>query len=300
MGQINIGGLYIPEDYVAEHWIGPSGESVVWIRSHNEHMYWYAGGSPIDAKTKPSVAYLFLTSSNPNRWQMGIASFLDAFKKKMTRKILCAEVLGLSDGMAMPMFDIPTSEDKANILAIRKALTSGGRLNVRAAFHTQFDLRFISKMALGVGYSLFGSSYLITSEAKEARKGCWPKEDDPPKLHGTPCLTNGSDTTFSKISGYPSAVAIMIMRSGSSYAMSVTIDQKLPFIVQLAPSELSSKYIDPELGYVLLLFPALKQYVELTLVDFLAHKTRGMVHPVLDKIDEKLRAATEFHAKLVH
>ena len=263
-------------------------------------MYWYTGGSPIDAKKTPSVAYLTLTSSDQTRCQMGIASFLEAFKDKKARKTLCTQVTGLPEGVqVLPGFDVPNADDTTNVLAIKKALNSKERLKARSAHYTKFDLRFISKMALGVGYSLFAKPYLATTTALEARKGCWPKVGDPSRLQGSASL-NVSDPNLSQVPGYAGAVAIVIMRSESFYSMIVTIDQALPFVVQLAPSDLNSQYINPELGYALLLFPALKQYVELTLADLLAHKTQVMSHPDLQKIDGIIRSAEAFHSNLVN
>ena len=61
----------------------------------------------------------------------------------MVRKILCTEVLGLPVGTAMDGFDVPNSEDEANVLATLKALNSGELLNGKIVVNTKFDLRFI-------------------------------------------------------------------------------------------------------------------------------------------------------------
>lgn len=33
-----------PDGYVAEIWLGPSGETIIWTRKHDERVYWYSGG----------------------------------------------------------------------------------------------------------------------------------------------------------------------------------------------------------------------------------------------------------------
>jgi hypothetical protein len=111
IGKTTISGLVVPPDHVAEHWIGPSGETIVWVRYEDERTFWYSGGNPTDRKRKPSAAYLFLTSQDSTRWQMGIASFLDAFKSKKIRKILGTPVAGLASNSAWPGFDVADAQE---------------------------------------------------------------------------------------------------------------------------------------------------------------------------------------------
>jgi hypothetical protein len=297
MGTLVIDGLHMPQDQTPEYWIGPSGETVVWIRSHDERIYWYSGGNPIDKKKKPSTAYLFLTSADPTRWKIGMSSFQEAFKGKKVRRILCAQLVGAPAGTALPGFDAPTEEEEANIVAIRNAMTSGW-LSAQTRINVNFDVRFISKLALAIGYSLFGDAYLSTSLAQEARKGCWPKEDDMPQVRGSSSLAHPGDPKFAQIVGYPGAVALMVMRSDSWYALTVTIDQRVPFIVQLAPTTLTSRWFDPESGYVLLLFPQLRKMLEISLIDMVVHITGIKHHPGLEEIDAKRRDANAFHVQL--
>jgi hypothetical protein len=297
IGTLVIEGLDVPQDQEAEYWIGPSGETVVWIRSRDERLYWYSGGNPIDKKKKPSAAYLFLTSTDPTRWQIGISSFGDAFKGKKVRKILCAQIIGAPAGTVLPGFDVPTATEEVNITVIRNTMASGW-LSARARFNAKFDARFISKIALAIGYSLFGNDYLSTPVAQETRKGCWPKADDMPQIRGTSILAHSGDDVFAKIVGYPGAVALMVMRSGSYYALTVTINQRIPFIVQLAPTTLTSKWVDSEAGYVLLLFPQLKKAIELSVVDMLAHIAGAKHHSALAEIDAKRQVANAFRAQL--
>lgn len=298
IGTINIDGLVVPDNYLIEYWVGPSGESVIWVRSNDERMYWYAGGNPIDSRKKFSTVYISFTSDDPIRYQMCLSSFNDAFKNKNARKIMCNKLSGAPDGTILSGFDSPTLDEKENIIAIQNALNSGERLKGQIIFNTKFDLRFISKMVLGIGYAMFGDAFLGTTQAIEARKGCWPRQDELPDLRGTPSFNNESGI-FSQNMGYPGAVAITIMVSGSSYAMCFTINQEMPFVVELAPLKLTSPHIvKPESGFVILLFPSIKQAIELTLVDMITHACGYNIHPELEKIDAKRKESEEFHSQL--
>lgn len=297
IGKTEITGLVVPPDHVTEHWIGPSGETIVWVRYEDERTFWYSGGNPTDRKRKPSSAYLFLTSQDSTRWQMGIASFLDAFKSKKIRKILGTQVAGLSSSSTLPGFDVADAQEISSVAAIRAALATQTLLaNLR--FNTKFDQRFIAKMALAVGYSLFGESYLTTAHAHEARKGCWPTASSQSMLRGASSLAHQADSHYAQLTGYPGAVALCVTHTRSCYVLNVTIDQKLPFTVELAPSTLNSGWVDREMGYVLLLFPQIRRAVELTLPELIAHSSGAARNAELDKIDAIRSQASLFMSKL--
>lgn len=298
MGLVNdMPGLTVPEGMAAELWFGPSGESIVWIRSESDVMYWYSGGNPIDKKTKPSTLYYLPTAGDPVGFHMGMEAFKEAFKKAKARRIFGAELVGAPAGTLFPGFDDPTEAERANLEAIRQANVQG-QIHAQARMNLRFDDRFICKMVLAVGYSLFGEIFLGTEIATQARLGLWPKADQPPpELRGVGSFAGGADPRFAAVSGYPGAVAIVILRVGDQYAMTVSVDQKMPFTVGLAPATLQSPKI-PEHGYALLLFPQLRLPVELELPTLLAHRLKSMVHPELAHVDAKAIEAQAFNDKL--
>ncbi|WP_205230416.1 HNH endonuclease [Azospira oryzae] len=286
-----------PDGCVAETWLGPSGETIIWIRKYDERVYWYSGGNPSDKRRTNSTAYFFPTSNDPTRFRMGIASFQTIFKAKKIRKILCAQIEGLPANSAFPGFDLPTEDERHTVDVLRRLLASG-KVAGHYALNINFDLRFISKIALAVGYSLFGEQYLATQAAKELRKGVWPAEGETPEIMGAPSLSHPSDPLFTQFAGYPGAVALTVIRTGQSYGLTITIDQRLPFAVELAPATLESKLIDPHAGYMLLLFPQLGKAIELSMADRIIHENGSRPHPELEEIDAKLLASRAFFAQL--
>lgn len=290
MGPVNIPDLQIPQDTVAEYWLGPSGETIIWVRTSDDALYWYTGGNPTHRK-HPSTVYFMPVSGDPVRLQMGTEALIDGFKKTKSRRIFGAQVGGLPPGAAYPGFDQPTATDAANTQAIHNAIRSGS-IQAQLQLNTKFDLRFICKMALAVGYSLFGDAYLSTAEAAAARIGLWPNPSKQPGVRGSPTLLNNSQ--LAQIAGYEGAVAILVIRTGGGYVMAMTVDRSLPFIVALCPDTLNSKFIDPELGYSLLLFPQLQQCVELSVPELLAHALGNVSNPVLAAIDKKCQMAAAF------
>ncbi len=253
-------------------------------------MYWYVGGDPRKRK-RPSTVYFLPVSDDPIRLQMGLESLNEVFKKTKARRILGAAVVGLPPGQTYTGFDQASETDAANVQAIRAAINSRpfqGQLQM----NLKFDHRFICKMALAVGFSLFGQSYLATTQAAEARVGLWPNSQTQPKLHGSPTMY--APEQFTQVAGYPGAVVILVIRMDGAYAMSVTVDQRLPFVVELCPDTLSSAFVDPVLGCSLVLFPQLQKCVELPLPDLLAHVLGCAPNHDLVAIDERRQAAAVF------
>lgn len=291
-----LSGLSTPGGMAAEYWLGPSGESIVWIRSESDTMYWYSGGNPIDKKTKPSTLYYLPTTGDSVRFHMGMDAFNEAFKKANARRIFGAELVGGPLGALYPGFDAPTEVERVNLTAIRQAIASG-EIGTRIRVNMRFDHRFICKMVLAVGYSLFGEPFLGTKTAVQARLGLWPKPEQQVRLGGVGSF-GGVDATFSRLTGYPGAVALIVNRVGDQYAMSVSVDEQMPFITELAPATLSSPRVTSDHGYALLLFPQLRQHVELELPDVLAHKLGNIVHTELASVDEKARQAEAFNSSL--
>lgn len=294
MGPVNITGLQLPQDAVAEHWLGPSGESIIWIRNDDDDLYWYTGGNPTHRRISSTV-YFLPVSDDPIRLQMGIDALMGSFKKMKARHILGATVGGLPPGTAYPGFDLPTAMDESNIQAIRTAIQSGP-IRAQLQMNTKFDQRFICKMALAVGFALFGQPYLATVEAAEARKGLWPNPAHPPMVQGTPTIFNNAE--FAQVAGYDGAVVILVMKSGDSYAMSMTVDRGLPFIVKLCPATLHNELLDSANGYSLVIFPQLQQCVELGLLALLAHTQGYISNAELAAIDQKRQTASDFWKSL--
>ena len=300
IGKAEIPDLNVPANHIAEYWIGPSGESIVWIRPHDERMDTYVGGNPIDTKKKPSVVYYFPVSASQDKWRLGLRSFCRAFEKRKVRKILCAELQDLDKTVIDPKifgFDTSIACDTINRETIRKAINAG-KIQGKIAVNMKFDQRFICKFALGIGYSLFGNDFLKHSTAFEIRKGVWPASDATKSMiRGVSTLFAG-DTPFAKIVGYPSAVAIIVMKIGFTWSMCVSIDEKISFVIELGPCSMTSQYVNSDEGYVLLLFPYLEKFVEITMTALVTHKQGVMKHSTLEEIDVIRIASAQFDVQL--
>ena len=294
IGPTNISGIQMPKGYLSESWIGPSGEYMVWLRPEDETLYWYVGGNPRH-RSEPSTVYWFPTSDDPQRLRIGFQSLEYAFKsRRQARKVMGVPCHGFPGNGYPPGFDVPNGTDVANIAAIR---APAERFRGRTSFNLEFDYRFISKLALGVGYSLFGEAFASSDHAKELQKGCWPKNQKEIGVRGVPTF-GPTISMVAQVASYPGAVVLTVMLVGDSYALVLTIDEGRPFIVSLAPATIKSTFVDPLKGYSLLLFPSIRHHVEMTLAGLIGHRNGSWKFPPLAAIDERLARADQFWSAL--
>jgi hypothetical protein len=293
LGQMDVPGIQMPDGYTSEFWVGPSGETVAWLRPHDEVLYWYVGGDPRRRKM-PSTVYWFPTSDDMSRLKMGLQSLGAAFKRrKKTRKIIGVQCQGFPGNGYPHGFDVPTELDTCNIAAIRESMPKfGGRM----AVNVEFDYRFIAKFSLGVGYGIFGEAFLSTDHAKEFRKGCWPRNYDLIQMRGAPSFGGVApfDPFGREFLGYPGAVVITVMLAGDSYVLSLTVNEGRPFVVSLAPATLQTSLVNSLNGYSLLLFPSMRHSIETTLVGLIAHRNKSYKNHALTAIDERLERSKAF------
>lgn len=298
LGPVNIPGIQTEEDAIVEWWTGPSGASVIWIRPDDERTYWYTGGNPGFSRKQPSVAYFIPNSPDETRFRMALASFLAHFKGKNARKVMFAHFEGMPEDFVYQGFNPQTESDKHNYEAIHKALESGS-VKVSGSWNMWFDHRFMAKMVLAMGYSFFGNEFIDSPQAIEARKTLWPRDGETQGLRGTSILGKEADPNLMKFIGYPSAITIIIIRSREDgYSMTVTVNQRIPFFVELAPASLTSPFIDTEDGYALLLFPNLKKAIEMTKMELMLHQMGYQKHPELEAIEKIKQDAIHFHKGL--
>lgn len=296
MGHVAIPGLVIPERHVAEYWLGPSGESIVWVRQHDDRMDSYAGGNPIDARRAPSVFYIAPTTSDSRHLKVAMNSLFRLAGKVSSRKILCAR-LSDEDGRPIPSsllgFDPPNTAEEEASSAILKQLRSGN-IRSRVFMNSQFDVRFICKLALGVGFALFGLDFLAQPFTAELRRGVWPRRYEPdPLICGISSLSKSAHPIGKQLH-YAGTVTLLVMRTGDHWSLTLVVEPKLTFSVRLGPISMKGHNIDLNDGYALILIPYLDKSIELTATSFISHRHGLFTHPDLLQIDQRKRKAEKF------
>lgn len=294
MGNTSISPPEICEDEVCESWLGPLGEQIYWIRPKDEDLYWYIGGNPRTTKKRESRAYFLFTERSTKNPQLTWLSFQEAFNKyKPVKKIMCTKVLGANP--ADIGFSSPDKLDEDRIKYFLEYGNAGPKMN-NIPMNMLFDHRFLAKLALGIGYCLFGKKALESEYGKELRNGLWYREspnESPviPQIRGTTLLGHEQDDSLTKFLGEPYAVSLIIMPSPpKGIAVKLNIGKESSWTVMCASYEGLEKsdldYLGS--GKALLLYKHLKKGFCLDLPDFLAYKLGHLHHAELSAINEQM------------
>lgn len=303
IGKVDLDGVQLPtvrsdeHKYLQEVWVGPSGETLLWIRPQDDEMAGYVGGNPLHKKL-PATAYWLPTSTDPVRLQIGLQGLEAMFKtRRKTRLVLGCPADDPKGTLRAMGFVDPDDVDRHNIESIRRAC-QGESVRAQIALQRSADQRFLSKLALGVGLGLFGDGFNATAEARELRRGIWPREESNIRVRGQGGLAlAGSELAqYCSLSG---AVVLAVVQVGADYALTLTIDASVAATVALAPAHLQPRVLIGEAGYALILVPYLDWAMETTLADLLAHRLGVQPLAELAPIEAQFARAATFDATLV-
>lgn len=263
------------EDEVCELWLGPWGEQVYWIRPRDENLYWYSGGNPRTVKDKRTRAYFFFSVKSEKGLRLSLLSFRDSFRRKKVDKILgsTAPGLPLKEWGFKPANDL--DKDRINYLIKNKFFPDRG---ASFALNINFDFRFMCKLALGVGFIMFGEDYLNSDCARELQKGVWQHpDDDYPEVFGSTNWVK-PESKFSAITGLESAVVLHIMQIDVNLVLVLNLGGKYCWQIKFAnvhaltPMTLQGILIK---GRSIVLYKFLKLGLDSSFEEFVAHKTKS-------------------------
>lgn len=273
MGTRKLGPPDLRNNEVCELWLGPHGEQVYWIRPDDENLYWYTGGNPRTTKSTPTRAYFILSQKTELDPRLTFLSFRDSFRKKKVRKIICTDVLGLD--LAKLGFSSPDMLDQLRIDYFREAAVKSDQ-HCLASFFINYDYRFMCKLALGVGFSVLGESYLTSNYAHELKKGIWHKKGEvQPEIYGASNWTK-PDPIFSKIAGLKNFVTLHIIQLETTLVLTLNLGTEHSWQIKCADIPLGIKTEFTGLlvkGETIVLQKYLRKGYSLSFEEFLHKKT---------------------------
>ncbi|EXJ00036.1 HNH endonuclease [Burkholderia pseudomallei] len=294
MGHSDLRPPMMEEGETCEAWLGPLGEQIYWVRKDDSKLYWYAGGSPRTVKTERSRAYYLFSERSPKDPDLSLRAFRDSFAGRRVKKVMCTtvdfdpKVIGFSD---------PDELDEARIAYILQNCRSKQQRHNQLRMYTQYDLRFMAKLAIGMAYCLFGERVLDTRYADELHKGLWHRPDEePPELKGTTDWMKQQDPHFTKIMGDPDAITIAIVPVAGAVAINLNLGESMNWTVQCASGEnLTGEDFDKlGLGRVVVLYRQLQRSVDLPMSDYIAHKIGIRANPQLTEIGSMLNRYRDY------
>ncbi len=290
---------HIKNSEICEYWIGPLGEQVFWIRPNDNSMYWYSGGNPRSVKNQKSRAYFMFSERSLKKPIISWLCFKDAFAGKPVKKIMCTVVSG-ENPMSIG-FSEPDSIDLERITYFSKEASNSKEQKNHLSLNTSYDQRFLAKLAIGVAHCIFGENVKSTQYMDELHKGLWFRDGDPiPRVFGSSALSDKNETV-KEICGIQHGVTIAVLRIEAAVVINLNIGQQLNWCVQCANvDDLSHDNIEKlgEEGLCIVLYKSLGKGFEMSLAEFLAHKTRNIPHSEMALIETMIDKYSDYFKNL--
>ncbi len=175
------------------------------------------------------------------RLYRSLLEFKESFKRRKVRKISGTTVEGIS--LADYGFSAPDEADSTAIEWIWTNVFSGESIKGAIPFNSEFDTRFMCKLALAIAYCEFGERYLETAHAKLLHTGLWHRgEGEAPDIPGSRPFNAPTDETLMNFTCDPGAVSLLIMPVGEYLQLTLNIHQKHTWTIAIASkSELTTE-----------------------------------------------------------
>lgn len=292
MGVSDLTPPEIKEDEICECWIGPLGEQIYWIRPSDERMYWYSGGNPRTVKKVKTRAYFIWSERSIKNPIITWRSFEDAFKGRKVRKVSCTMVEGAN--LAHIGFSEADDLDLSRIAYFNNECSNGQERKNRLSMYLRYDIRFMAKLAIGLGHVLFGEKFDSSEYTNELHKALWFKEgDEEPSIAGQNNLGQG-DSFLRSECGISNGVTITIIPSSKYVTLNLNISKKMNWTIGIAEIDDVKELIQEDLehGLCVVLFKSLDKGLSLTLPELIAHNSGNIINPELAEI-EKISGSSE-------
>jgi len=296
MGVSDLTPPEMKEEEICECWIGPLGEQIYWIRPSDGRMYWYAGGNPRTVKKVRTRAYFIWSERSQKNPMITWLSFGDAFNGRKVRKVSCTQVEGAN--LADIGFFEPDELDLRRIEYFNNKCSNGQERKNQLSMYLHYDIRFMAKLAIGLGHVLFGDKFDNSNYTKELHKALWFKEGDlEPSIVGQNNLGQSNDFLKNEC-GVSNGVTLTILPSSKYMTLNLNISRKMNWTIGIAETEVVKDLINGGLehGLCIVLFKSLNKGINLALPDLIAHNSKNITHPQLYEI-EKLTGKSEGYFK---
>ena len=281
MGQTDYTPPGMTAEETCELYFGPFGEIVYWVRPTDERLWSYTGGNPRTTKKMPSRAYFFSspkTNSNPLvTW----LSFEKAFEGRNVKKVFAFNRMDIATDPAEIGFSAPDDLDKQRI-GYLSPITFSGKAQIKFSLDIDYEVRFLAKLARGIGFCLIGDDALKGDYARAITKALWSrKEEEISGIQGMPALAlMEKDKELSQRIGMPNAITLLITNMPAGIGINLTIGTNQTSSLLCMEPAILSEEIRRDLGYgrVLVMFPHFKKAYVLSMLDYMQHKTSSVKH----------------------
>lgn len=280
----------------AEYWAGPCGANVIHLRPADREPIWstYVGGDPRRQRQGGRV-YLSLTSNTPFWLAATLRSVSAHFKRQRSIYIVNA---GVPDQLA-PKFrqPDPTDEQQSKDLGTVQEITitrRGQRHHMQMIVAKDTGSRFLSKVALAIGYKTFGSPFLDTSYAMHLRQGF--REANPQRRRNIPVRGVGYlgspewPQSLHRILSFRGVWVLAVLAIRSDVCLLVVTPSGSPLLILITDERelvpVANYRLDD--GVVWVVVPTLGEAIgPIEMPDYLAHQSGSHSNDQLAALEEK-------------
>jgi hypothetical protein len=173
---------------IAEYWAGPCGANIVHIRPNDIGDQWtsYAGGDPRAKEVAAGRAYMALTSSHPFWIHVSFNSFKAHFKRAR-RTVTNVQFTPPTVEYLGTFMPDPNDQTQASDMGVMEEVTSAGKekksLKTSLVIKLVTGTRMLAKLALAVGYKLFGVGFLNSEYGNTLRLSLWERDTNRRNKH---------------------------------------------------------------------------------------------------------------------
>jgi len=279
------------EGEVADFWVCAPGANIVHFRKASEEDTWdaYAGGDPRrqSKRSKAGRVLIGFTSAEPYWLCTALSSVKHHFAKADKFVTNLQLPLTAKHFRELDTNDPQQAADLEFFKQIEANSTRGEWLHNRIVIAMGADGRFLAKLALAVGYKLFGARFLQTPYGLDLRKAF--REANPEKRRQIPIRGSGYLTSVD-IGGieeklrWPGGWVLLLLRHPNALSLVVQPPSGRSMVIQVTDdpellAELETTYRD---GIAWLTVPAAARAVgPLAYPDYLAHQIGQLAHPEL-------------------
>ncbi|MEP5757910.1 MAG: HNH endonuclease [Litoreibacter sp.] len=228
-----------PDGEVVDFWVCAPGANVLHFRAKSEITFdTYVGGDPRRSSKRSKAGRVVVSFTTEEPFWIEVA--LRSVKRHFSKAPLFVETPGWPDEHEGFLALSPENPEHAfDLDAVRKLyhhIDAGGQIHAQIAHLLHADARFMSKLALAVGYKIFGESFMVSDDARLHRKSF--READPLKreklkIKGSGLLTEDNSPELSELLKWPGAWQLLLQQVNGALALVVTTPSGRKMVVQI-------------------------------------------------------------------
>lgn len=283
------------EGEIADFWVCAPGANIVHFRTASEEDTWnaYAGGDPRhqSKRSKAGRAVVALTSAEPY-W---ICTALSSVKHHFAKADKFVTNLELPPSAKhfreLDPNDLQQSADLRFFEEIEATTARGDHLHNQIVIALGADGRFLAKLALAIGYKLFGARFLQTTYGLNLRKAF--REANPEKRRQIPIRGSGYLRSVD-LGGieeklrWPGGWVLLLLRHTNALSLTVQPPSGRSMVIQVTDDSALLEDLCPEYrdGVAWLTIPATTRAVgPIHFPEYLAHQIGVQVYPELQELE---------------